>query len=165
MTYVIRNANSMALPLLAGFDTLEDAQHALAALEVIEGENPAGAIRFTIETLESYGNAAQHHFKASNRLASEADSLRAAITKHLDAVEGAMDVEEFIAEHQDLADAIGYEFEEETTFRITLEVVVKHQMGKTDLDDALDIEVKEFNGYGDSGIIDIDVTDIDIRKQ
>ena len=141
MTYIIRNANSMTLPLTAGFDTLEDAQHALASLEIIEGENPAGAIRFTIETLESYGNAAQHHFKASSRLATDLADLRDAVTKHLDAVEGAMDEEEFIAEHEELAEAIGYEFNETEDIEVRLTVSVTKKRGQDIDEDDLDIQV------------------------
>lgn len=160
--YIVRESNSMKLGLTTSFPTLEEAEQAKQTLDSLNGFEYS---LYTIETLEHYGLEAQKQLLQFKAEEARCAVLEEAITKHLDAVKGAMDVEEFIEEHQDLADAIGYEFEEETTFRITLEVVVKHQMGKTDLDDALDIEVKEFNGYGDSGIIDIDVTDIDIRKQ
>lgn len=163
MYYTLDTVSGTLVQMLPGeFTSTSDLTEAINGAEALTSLHER---KFRHVTLEQYVEFTASQTLGLRNAQQSIKHLTDAITEHLDAVKGAMDVEEFIEEHQDLADAIGYEFEEETTFRITLEVVVKHQMGKTDLDDALDIEVKEFSGYGDSGIIDIDVTDIDIRKQ
>ena len=159
--YIVRESNSMKLGLTTSFATLEEAEQAKQTLDSLNGFEYS---IYTIATLEEYGKAGQIHFTTSNRLATDLADLRDAVTKHLDAVEGAIDTDEFIAEHEELAEAIGYEFITETAYTITVDVVVKHKPGKTGLDDCLDVQVKEFNGYGDSGIIEIDLIDIDFTE-
>ena len=88
--------------------------------------------------------------------------LRDAVTEHLDAVDGAIDADEFIEEHRELAEAIGYEFEEEKTYLIEVQVTAKVKRGYDDVawssfeldvdsvDDnvqVLDFEVRDCNEY------------------
>jgi hypothetical protein len=147
--FIVRDSRSMALVYNTAFATYEEAETAAKAV--------IGDGSYRIEALQSYGMAAQHHFVEEQKATRTADRLITAITEHLDAVDGAIDVEEFIAEHQELADAIGYEFEEEKTYLIEVKVTAKVKRGYGD------VTWSTFELDVDSVDSDVEVLDFEVR--
>jgi hypothetical protein len=86
----------------------------------------------------------------------ELNTLRNAIETFLEeGYEGALDGDEFIEEHKALAEAVGFEYEEEKTYTIAVTVTAKHRRGYF-------INTYDFSVGVESDTSDVEVIDFDI---
>lgn len=94
----------------------------------------------------------------SATFAKELGDLRQTIETFLEeGYEGALDGDDFIEEHRALSEAIGFEYEEEITFTVNLEVSAKVKRGTT-------VSLSDLSVALESDTDDIEILDVDVAE-
>ena len=151
MAYVIVDSSNRIQSFGGVVLTFDTEENALAS---ISGESSLTAGK-TVKLLgEALSAERKMHAEALSNAHRAFVELQHAVEKHLDAVDGAMDVEEFIEEHRELAEAIGYEFEEDVDFILEVRVTGKKSRA-VDLEDVI-FEVNVDTMYGEIEGIEVD---------
>lgn len=150
MYYTLDTVSGTLVQMLPGeFTSTSDLTEAINGAETLSSLHER---KYRHVTLEQYVEFTAAQIIGLRNAQQSIKHLTDAITEHLDAVDGAMDEDEFIEEHRELAEAIGYEFEVTEDIEVRLTVSVTKKRGKEIGEDDFDIQVD--SSYGDLTVND-----------
>jgi hypothetical protein len=152
--FALYNSASARIYSIGGqVQTFATAEEAQASEQIVFG--------YKVMPLSEAITALRDYFvEVTNTQSSKFRALQVTVETFLEeGYEGALDGDEFIEEHKALAEAVGFEYEEEKTYTIAVTVTAKHRRGY--FINTYDFEVGVESQTDDVEVIDFDIDCVD----